>query len=206
VKRLLGYVVKLPSGEWHDGKSYADKDFDGYPWTKDAKKRRVFAEYQDACRYVLTYVPENRLRIVPVYSRPKPAPADGAAEGRYAVLVQYDDREPTTFMDLNMSVPDARPRDVGTHAEVLAAVENETPAFRRMAVRILPDGAHEAACEAARREERERVLAEVEAYAARAAKRIAQADPHSWAGGRSGAFAEIAEAVRTMGEEKGQAK
>lgn len=66
--------------------------------------------------------------------------------------------------------------------------------------------AHEAACEAARREERERVLAEVEAYAARAAKRIAQADPHSWAGGRSGAFAEIAEAVRTMGEEKGQAK
>ena len=41
-RRLLGYVVKLPSGEWHDGKSYADKDFDGYPWTKDAKKRRVF--------------------------------------------------------------------------------------------------------------------------------------------------------------------
>ena len=72
-RRLLGYVVKLPNGEWYNGKSRADKDFDGYPWTRDAKKRHVFTEYQDACRYVLTYVPENLLRIVPVFSKPKPA-------------------------------------------------------------------------------------------------------------------------------------
>ena len=93
-RRLLGYVVKLPNGEWHDGKSRADKDFDGYPWTRDAKKRHVFVEYQDACRYVLTYVPENLLRIVPVFSKPKPAEPEPApvvaAEGPKPVAYRYD--------------------------------------------------------------------------------------------------------------------
>ena len=173
-RRLLGYVVKLPNGEWYNGKSRADKDFDGYPWTRDAKKRHVFTEYQDACRYVLMYVPENLLRIVPVFSKPKsavvvpplaqalailsidktkPAPVV-AAEGLFAVLVQHEGHKPTTFLDLDMAVTVAPFREVGTRAEVLAAVENETPAFRRMAVRILPDGAHEAALAAAREEGR----------------------------------------------------
>ena len=200
-RRLLGYVVKLPSGEWHDGKSYADKDFDGYPWTKDAKKRRVFAEYQDACRYVLTYVPENRLRIVPVYSRPKPAPADGAAEGLpplFVVLHGHRGSFDQLYIGGSVVVTDRR-----------AEAERRASEWKgdgvAMACQVFAVGAHEAAIEAARREERARVLAEVESYAARAAKRIAQADPHSWAGGRSGAFAEIAELARNEAA-KGQAK
>ena len=149
-RRLLGYVVKLPNGEWHDGKSRADKDFDGYPWTRDAKKRHVFTEYQDACRYVLTYVPENLLRIVPVFSKPKPAePAPAvAAEGRYAVL--NANGGDVWFEDFDRV--DDPTRHVGTRKEALALRPH--PHLTPEVVRILPDGAHEAALAAAREEGR----------------------------------------------------
>lgn len=156
-RRLLGYVVKLPSGEWHDGKSYADKDFDGYPWTRDAKKRHVFMEYQDACRYVLTYVPENLLRIVPVFSKPKPAelkPAPAvAAEGRYAVLRKTWGGN--GFCDLHYGDDTRTTLHVGTRAAVDEAQRKSgrTKSDAEV-VRILPDGAHEAAIAAAREEGR----------------------------------------------------
>ena len=156
-RRLLGYVVKLPSGEWHDGKSYADKDFDGYPWTKDAKKRRVFAEYQDACRYVLTYVPQNRLRIVPVYSRPQPAPAEGAAEGRYAVLVDQEGAPHFVNFDLDLTMH-VSDRDAMEYERDRVMVGRKATDAPVKLVRVLDDGAHEAAVEAARREGAETAL------------------------------------------------
>lgn len=238
-RRLLGYVVKLPSGEWHDGKSYTDKDFDGYPWTKDAKKIHVFTEYQDACRYVLTYVPENLLRIVPVFSKPKPAepePAplppnppcfccgvgvepgprddgftdgervacghcgatnyptvaddgtvemsDGAedegdelkpapvvaaeglipgAAGEYACLSIFNGGRGEAFATRFDSKPPRITTSTGTRAQMKrAARANGEGSSTYHIVRILPDGAHEAALAAAREEGRREVLAETE--------------------------------------------
>lgn len=199
-RRLKGYAIRCDNGEWFDGTGLGQ--YSECPWTADRAKRHLFDEAADAYTYASTYTESSKLRIVPVFAvrKPKPAPVV-AAEGLFACLVEAGGGR-RFFREF-------RGKDLveaGTRAEAEAIAGAPGTIGTSVVVRILPDGAHEAACEAARREERERVLAEVEAYAARAAKRIAQADPHSWAGGRSGAFAEIAEAVRTMGEEKGQAK
>lgn len=83
---------------------------------------------------------------------PKPAPAEGAAEGRYAVL--FGDGSGGYFGVLDKRGNEVASRDV-------AAEGGENKLYDGKLVRILDDGAHEAAVEAARREERERVLGEI---------------------------------------------
>ena len=84
----------------------------------------------------------------PVFAtrKPKPAPAEGAAEGRYAVAYQ------------TATMPHAK---MEPHVFLSRAQVDEWLAWNKYradgVVRILPDGAHEAALAAARREERERV-------------------------------------------------
>ena len=91
---------------------------------------------------------------------PKPAPAEGAAEGRYAVLVERQPRDFVSFLPLT-----AR-RDAGTREEAQVAIDatrsDEGNAYAL--VRILPDGALEAALEAARREGAKNALDKVLAY------------------------------------------
>lgn len=82
---------------------------------------------------------------------PKPAPVV-AAEGRYA-LHFANAKGIGFFAVLNRSGGETGARD-----EVLA-VKGDRLRGDGAVVRILPDGAHEAAVEAARREERERVAA-----------------------------------------------
>lgn len=99
----------------------------------NAEKMRATEEAKGTyeCGPIVRYVPE-----------PKPAPAEGAAEGEYAL------RDPAGhFVKL------ASEREIGNRATV-----EKLKLSKDNIVRILPDGAHEAACEAARREERERVL------------------------------------------------
>ncbi len=98
----------------------------------NAERQRATEEAKGTykCGPIVRYVPE-----------PKPAPAEGAAEGEYAL------RDPAGhFVKL------ASEREIGNRATV-----EKLKLSKDNIVRILPDGAHEAACEAARREERERI-------------------------------------------------
>ena len=83
----------------------------------------------------------------PVFAtrKPKPAPAEGAADARYACW---------QGCCMWLTPEDDDPRDTGTRAEAEAVVARIPGA---KLVRILDDGAHEAGVEAARREERERI-------------------------------------------------
>ena len=89
----------------------------------------------------------------PVFAtrKPKPAPAEGAVEGRYAVL--FGDGSGGYFGVLDKRGNEVASRDV-------AAEGGENKLYDGKLVRVLDDGALEAACEAARREERERVCAD----------------------------------------------
>lgn len=94
----------------------------------------------------------------PVFAtrKPKPAPAEGAAEAPSEHFVVVHD---TAVVNLLEGKPGyARQyKYIGTHAE---AVDFRNGRNALTVWRILPDGALEAACEAARREERERVCAD----------------------------------------------
>lgn len=94
----------------------------------------------------------------PVFAtrKPKPAPAEGAAEAPSEHFVVVHD---TAVVNLLEGKPGyARQyKHIGTHAE---AVDFRNGRNALTVWRILPDGALEAACEAARREERERVCAD----------------------------------------------
>ena len=94
----------------------------------------------------------------PVFAtrKPKPAPAEGAAEAPSEHFVVVHD---TAVVNLLEGKPGyARQyKHIGTHAE---AVDFRNGRNALTVWRILPDGALEAACEAARREERDRVCAD----------------------------------------------
>lgn len=94
----------------------------------------------------------------PVFAtrKPKPAPAERAAEAPSEHFVVVHD---TAVVNLLEGKPGyARQyKHIGTHAE---AVDFRNGRNALTVWRILPDGALEAACEAARREERDRVCAD----------------------------------------------
>ncbi len=127
-RRLLGYIVKLPDGT--------------------RSPRTPKPTDLTAARDVATSIEPAGSYTVPVFAvrKPKPAPAEGAAEGRYAVAYQ------------TATMPHAK---MEPHVFLSRAQVDEWLAWNKYradgVVRILPDGAHEAALAAARREERERV-------------------------------------------------
>lgn len=144
-RHLLGYVVKLSDGT----------RFSGTPKPVSRDEAESFGNNVEGW-------------VVPVFSKPKPAPAAPAApvapvapvvaaEGRYAVITE--EGGDAYFQDINDG-SDGWPRDdqraVGSR-EMAVAFLGRWPSSNRL-VRILADGEHEAAVEAARREERERVL------------------------------------------------
>lgn len=131
-RRLLGYVVKLPDGTRS-------------PRTPEPDRLRRAAIL---CN---TECPMGS-HVVPVFAASKPAPVV-AAEGRWAVLNRSAAGD-VWFGDFDTI--DDPTRQIGTSKEALALADQSS--FAPSIVRILPDGAHEAAIEAARREERERVL------------------------------------------------
>lgn len=137
-RRLLGYIVKLPDG------------------TRSPETPKPVGVVEVARAYgnasLGTY-------FCPVFAtrKPKPAPADASAEGLFAVLTE--DSGDAHFQDINDG-RDGFPRDaqrsIGSR-EMAVAFVGRWPGNKL--VRVLDDGAHEAAVESARREERERVAA-----------------------------------------------
>jgi len=213
-RRFLGFTVQLAEDKWlcmdHNSCSavVGPKEHRGHwPTRTDAEADILDAgESIEAARVSPVFaVPKGTFASFVAHcnrvgklDEPKPAPVV-AAEGRYAVLRGYEG----AFWFNDVRAPDdTKISGAGSRDEATAAIAR---AKKGALVRILPDGAFEAALEAARREERERAFAEVEAYAARVSKQYGEADPHSWSGGCSIAFAEIAEFARNEAG-KGQAK
>lgn len=148
---LRGYAVRSGlDGQWYDG---GNAESTPCPWTDNTRKRHLFDEYQDACAYVLTYIASNNLRVVAVYSKPKPAPVE--AGERYACLVEQDGTG-VFFQDLRGGF---QVREVASREEAVEASREWLQVAT--VVRILPDGAHEAAVKEAREQGRVEALADV---------------------------------------------
>ena len=135
-RKLLGYVVKLPDGTRSPSTPR--------PWPLAEAVNHVFGVQRNGV-------------VVAVYARPKaPKPAAVDEGERYAVLVQRTVGAVGSFVGLDYVHNETSARDVGTRAEALGVGSQFA---RAEVVRLLPDGAHEAAVAEARREERERVIA-----------------------------------------------
>lgn len=124
-RRLLGYVVKLPDGTRHTEGPLS---------------------LLDAVSISHGSVPPTH--VVPVFSKPKPAPVVAAeVPAAIYVVVSASHGALTTTMS---AFEDAARRD---HAASVAAGDSTTSVLR-----YVPDGEHEAACEAARWEGAEAAL------------------------------------------------
>ena len=171
-RRLLGYVVKLPDGTRSSlTPTPVMLDDAGDAWDRTPSSTGDY--------------------VCPVFAarKPKPAPVV-AAEGRYAVLRKtWGGNE---FCDLHYGDDTRMTLHVGTRAAVDEAQRKSgrTKSDAEV-VRLLADGEHEAAIEAARREERERV----------AALLVAEADRLDIGCEEAGAYLRAAEIAN-----KGQAK
>lgn len=165
-RTFKGYAVRDGAGWWMNKGPGLIRT-----WSESPENREVFAQMSHAIG-AITAEGERRGILTPIYAtrKPKPAPAEGAAEGRYAVAYQ------------TATMPHAK---MDPHVFLSRAQVDEWLAWNKHradgVVRILPDGALEAACEAAyergktdalrnvhalgtveaaRREERERVCAD----------------------------------------------
>lgn len=157
-RRVKCYRLKSSDGLYCTG---CDPDGEGPFWTAERKRATPFESVADA-NAAVQFMTARGARVVTVYSTRKPKPAEPkpalvvAGEGLFAVLTE--DSGDAHFQDINDG-SDGFPRDaqrsIGSREMAIAFV-GRWPGNKL--VRILADGEHEAAVEAAVRAERERVL------------------------------------------------
>ena len=177
-RRLKGYVVKLPDG------------------TRSEHTRRPVS-----LAYASAHLCDDGA-VVPVFAtrKPKPAPAEGAAEERYAVLRKnWGGNE---FRDLHYGDDTRTLCHVGTRATVDESQRRVGPSKDAEVVRILPDGALEAACEAAAERGRIEALTSIRDACEFKADTVHDGP----AMGLRMAMVLVDNAFKRLGEEKGQAK
>lgn len=142
-RRLLGYVVKLP-----DGRRLPETTSP----TIVAEADRLGRRWAPAGSYVCP--------VFAVPKKPKPAPEASDKDGRYAVLVERQPSPNRLVITAFVAVSDYG--GVGSWEAAKRTFDHDTDLEERVSiVRIMKDGEHEAAVEAARREALEEVRAAI---------------------------------------------
>jgi len=158
VRRLLGYIVKLPDG------TRSPRTPKPVPVIGDAVDAWIGApDGSCVCPVFATRKPKpappppGGTFLDALLDKPKPASAEGAAEWRYGVLRKtWGGNE---FSDIHYGDDTCATCHTGTREEATERLRKSGLTKKEASiVRILPDGAHEAACEAARREGAEAAL------------------------------------------------